>query len=390
MSTAEQAKWIWQQAEWPRFTWDERALSPVLARARRAQGELSGIARMLDIRLGLSAQLEILAVEGMTTSAIEGEKLDAGALRSSIARHLGLPSAGLPRPSRSVEGLVEVLLDATQRHSEPVTLKRLCSWQAALFPTGRSGLHEIRVGKLRGKAPMRIVSGPVGRERVHYEAPPSTRLKAEVDAFLEWFRRPPPTLDGLLRAGLAHAWFEIVHPFEDGNGRVGRALLDMALAQDENRPMRLYSLSARFMEKRDDYYTALERTSSGGLDVTFWLSWFLEQVEAAAHSSESIVRGVLEKARFWMRHSQTELNERQLKALNRMLDSGEEGFVGGMTNRKYANLTKASPATAQRDLADLVAKGCLVLVGSGRNAHYELAAVGAGNSANFAHADFPP
>ncbi len=367
------ARWIWQQPQWPAFTWDEAALAAPLARARRGQGELAGVARMLDRETNAAAQLEVLILEGLETSAIEGEKLDPGAVRSSIARRLGLPTAGLPKASRTVDGLVEVLVDATQHYDRRVTLKRLNGWQAALFPTGRSGLNELRVGKLRGRAPMRIVSGPVGRERVHYEAPPHDRLNQEMRRFLDWFNEPPAALDGLLRAGLAHAWFEIVHPFEDGNGRVGRALLDMALAQDEQRSTRLYSMSARFMQKRDEYYEALERTSTGGLDITPWLSWFLEQVYAATQSSEALVGMVLRRARFWMRHSQTQLNERQLKALQRMLDAGPGGFVGGMTNKKYAHLTNASPATAQRDLADLVDKDCLVLAGSGRSAHYELA-----------------
>jgi Fic family protein len=330
------------------------------------------MARLLDPKQDLAAQLEVLTLEGLQTSAIEGEELDPKAVRSSLARRLGLPSGGLPRPSRSVEGLVEVLLDATQEHEAALTLKRLSSWQAALFPTGRSGLHEIRVGKLRGKEPMRIVSGPVGRERVHYEAPPHERVAVEVRTFLEWFNKPPAGLDGLVRAGLAHAWFEIVHPFEDGNGRVGRALLDMALAQDEQRPTRLYSLSARFMDVRDEYYAALERASSGPLDVTPWLVWFLEQMAAAIRSSESIVEAVLRRTRFWMQHARSEVNERQLKALSRMLDVLPQEFVGGMTNKKYAHLTGASPATAQRDLADLVAKGYMELRGAGRAARYEL------------------
>ncbi|MGH8262108.1 MAG: Fic family protein [Steroidobacteraceae bacterium] len=219
---------------------------------------------------------------------------------------------------------------------------------------------------------MRIVSGPIGREHVHLEAPPCDRLDQEMQSFLAWFNQPPEDLDSLLRAGLAHAWFEIVRPFEDGNGRVGRAILDMALAQDERRSTRLYSLSARFMDQRDGYYTALQQTSSGGLDVTSWLAWFLVQLAAAMQSSESIVHNVLEKARFWMHHSQNEFNERQLKALNRLLDAGPGGFAGGMTNKKYASLTKSSPATAQRDLSDPVDKRCLVLVGSGRGARYEL------------------
>ncbi len=368
-------RWIWQQPRWPRLAWDQAVLATPLARVRRVQGELLGLARLLDPKQDLAAQLDVLTLEGLNTSAIEGEELDAKAVRSSLARRLGLPTGGSPRPSRSVEGLAEVLLDATQGHAQALTLKRVSGWQAALFPTGRSGLHEIRVGKLRGKEPMRIVSGAAGRERVHYEAPPHDRLAAEMRAFLEWFNKPPAGLDGLIRAGIAHAWFEVVHPFEDGNGRVGRALLDMTLAQDEQRSTRLYSLSARFMDVRDEYYAALERTSSGPLDITPWLVWFLAQVQAAIRSSESIVEAVLTRTRFWMQHSRTEVNERQLKALGRMLDTLPQEFVGGMTNRKYAHLTGASPATAQRDLADLVSKGYLVLRGAGRSARYELAGV---------------
>ncbi len=367
------ARWIWQRPHWPQLSWDQAALAAPLSHTRRLQGELLGLARLLDPQQNLAAQLEVMTLEGIKTSAIEGENLDPKAVRSSLARRLGLPTGGLPRPSRSVEGLVEVLLDATREHDHALTLKRLCGWQAALFPTGRSGLHEIRVGKLRGKAPMRIVSGPVGRERVHYEAPPHERLAAEVRAFVKWFNEPPAGLDGLIRAGVAHAWFEIVHPFEDGNGRVGRALLDMALAQDEQRSTRLYSMSARFMDVREEYYATLEQTSSGALDITPWLAWFLAQLEAAIRSSESIVAAVLTRTRFWMQHSRTGVNERQLKALNRMLDTLPQEFVGGMTNKKYAHLTGASPATAQRDLADLVSKGYLALRGAGRSARYELA-----------------
>jgi Fic family protein len=364
--------WIWQNPEWPRFTWDARALSAPLAAARRAQGQAAGMAKLLDASADLQAQLDVLTKEGVATSAIEGEKLDPGALRSSIARRLGLPTAGLPPATRHAEGLVDVLLDATRDFDAPLRLERLNAWQAALFPTGRSGLHEIRTGELRGDAPMQIVSGPIGRQRVHYEAPPRNRLTREMKTFLAWFNDPPEELDGLLRAGLAHAWFEAIHPYEDGNGRVGRALLDRALAQDENRSTRLYSMSARLEAKRDDYYEALGRFSTGSLDVTSWLRWFVEQTEAAANASESTFRRVVTKAHYWMRHSDVALNERQKKALNVLLDAGPGGFLGGMTNKKYASLTRTSPATAQRDLADLVAKGCLAATGAGRSVRYEL------------------
>lgn len=219
---------------------------------------------------------------------------------------------------------------------------------------------------------MQIVSGPIGRERVHYEAPPGASLNHEMKRFLAWFNSPPEVLDGLVRAGLAHAWFELIHPFEDGNGRVGRAILDRALAQDERRAIRLYSMSARLMAVRDDYYDALGQLSRGGLDLSDWLSWFLGQFEAAVRASEQTVGYVMRRARFWMRHAQSPLNNRQRKALSAMLDAGPAGFIGGMTNRKYANLTKTSPATAQRDLSELVALGCLVLAGAGRSARYEL------------------
>jgi Fic family protein len=367
-------KWIWERDGWPAFKWDAGALSNALAAARRAQGEVAGMSKMLDANADLHAQLEVLTKEGIATSAIEGEKFDPGSLRSSIARRLGLSTAGMPPSTRSVEGLVEVLLDATRDFNRPLQLKTLNAWQAALFPTGRSGLNEIRVGELRGDEPMQIVSGPIGRERVHYEAPPRDRLEAEMKRLLDWFNDPPEALDGLLRAGLAHAWFEVIHPYEDGNGRVGRALLDRALAQDENRAARLYSMSARFESVRDDYYDALGAFSTGGLDATPWLQWFLAQVALAAKTSEHTVTRVISKAQFWMRQADVALNERQKKALNVLLDAGPQGFTGGMTNKKYASLTKTSPATAHRDLAELVEKGCLVLSGAGRSVRYELPA----------------
>jgi Fic family protein len=366
--------WIWQDPHWPAFIWDAGALASGLAAARRAQGEIGGMARLLDADADLNAQVEVLTREGVATSAIEGEKVDPAAVRSSLARRLGLPTAGLPAAPRSVDGLVEVMLDAAREPARPLTLEQLCGWQAALFPTGRSGLHEIKVGALRGEAPMQIVSGPIGRERVHYEAPPSERLPAEMKRLLAWFNKPPEKLDGLLRAGLAHAWFELVHPFEDGNGRVGRALLDRALSQDDPRASRFYSMSARFEKVRDEYYDALGELCRGGLDATQWLEWFLAQVAAATAASEQTVQNVLFKARFWMLHAAKALNERQRKALNALLEAGPGGYTGGMTNRKYAHLTRTSPATAQRDLALLVEQGCVVLLGAGRGARYELPA----------------
>ena len=366
--------WIWQHPDWPEFHWNSARLAQPLAAARRAQGEIIGMARLLDPDSDRLAQLEVLTSEGVATSAIEGERFDPDALRSSLARRLGLPTAGLPPPPRAIEGLVDVLLDATQKLEKPLTQNMLAGWQAALFPTGRSVLSKIRVGELRGTAPMRIVSGPMDRQRVHYEAPPRRGLERELKRFLGWFNKPPADVDGLLRAGLAHAWFELLHPFEDGNGRVGRALLDRGLAQDDNRSSRLYSLSARFMAVRSEYYGALQAISRGDLDATSWLKWFLEQVIAASGESAVTVERVLLKARFWLRHAQSTFNERQRKALNALLDASPDGFAGGMTNKKYAHLTHVSPATAQRDLAELAARGTLRTHGAGRSVRYEFEA----------------
>jgi Fic family protein len=365
--------WIWQRPEWPDFYWNSGRLAQPLAAARRAQGELIGMARLLDPDSDLHAQLEVLTSEGVATSAIEGERFDPNAVRSSLARRLGLPTAGLPAPPRTVEGLVDVMIDATQKLNKPLTVKMLGDWQAALFPTGRSGLTKIRLGQLRGTAPMRIVSGPIGKQRVHYEALPRRGLEHELKRFVDWFNARPTDMDGLLRAGVAHAWLELIHPFDDGNGRVGRALLDRALAQDEDRSTRLYSLSARFMGVRNEYYDALQALSRGTLDATDWLRWFLDQIVAACADSAQTVERVLAKARFWMRHGQSRLNVRQQKALNALLDAGPGGFVGWMTNKKYAHLNHVSPATAQRDLADLADRAILRAQGGGRSVRYELA-----------------
>ena len=365
--------WIWQHSGWPVFRWDDGDLALVLARARLAQGKALGVARLLDDTLTVEAVAAILVEDGVTTCAIEGEKLDPAAVRSSVARRLGLPTAGLPVPPRAVDGLVEVLLDATRRHDRPLTRERLCGWHAALFPSGHSGLRRIRAGDLRGEEPMQVVSGRIGRERVHFEAPPRAGLERELDRFLRWFEAPPGDVDGLVRAGLAHLWFVTLHPFEDGNGRLARAITDMALAQDERQPMRLFSVSAQLLRERETYYSVLERTQRGGLDVTGWLAWFLAQVESAALAADATVANTLAKARFWLQHQATDLNARQRKVLNRLLDAGPGGFEGGLTTRRYVGLTRASRATAYRELADLVAKGCLERTDKGgRSSSYQV------------------
>ena len=357
--------WSWAHPGWPGFRWDQGRLARTLASARLAQGKVLGAIRLFDPKLTLEAVAAVLVEDGVTTSAIEGERLDPAAVRSSVARRLGLPTAGLPAAPRAVQGLVEVLLDATQHHDRPRTRERLCGWQAALFPTGYSGLRKIRTGTLRGRAAMRVVSGRIGRERVDFEAPPRTRLAAELERFLAWFGSPPRDVDGLMRAGLAHLWFVTLHPFEDGNGRLARAITDMALAQDERQAMRAFSLSSQILREREAYYAILERTQKGGLDVTDWLAWFLTQVESAAMAAETTIADTLAKARFWLRHQATDLNERQRKVLNRLLDAGRDGFEGGMNTRKYMGLTRTSRVTAYRELADLVEKGCLEPTGKG-------------------------
>lgn len=365
-------QWIWQQANWPGLVWDEGKVSPLLVRARMLQGRLLGAARMLDTSLSLEAQANVLVEDSFNTSAIEGERLDLDSIRSSVARHLGIAYAGLRHPSRSVDGLVEVLLDATREYDAPLTLDRLCRWQAALFPTGQSGLFPVRIGALRGVEPMRVVSGAAGREKIHFEAPPAERLQEQVDHFLAWFNDHSQDIDGLLRAGLAHLWLVTLHPFEDGNGRIARALTDLAICQDERRPVRRFSLSAQIMRERNGYYDILEQTQRGDLDVTPWLIWFLEQVSAACIHSETTIGNVLDKARFWLSRQHLDLNERQRKVLNRLLDTGADGFAGGMNTRKYASLTGTSRATAYRELADLVDKGCLSSSGAGRSVSYTI------------------
>jgi len=365
-------RWIWQQPAWPNLEWDDAKLAAPLARARLRQGELLGGARLLDAGLSREAQAQLLIQDGINTSAIEGEQINLDAIRSSVARHLGLPTAVLRAAPRSVDGLVEVLLDAATRYAKPLTQTRLFGWQAALFPTGRSGLHRIRTGALRGDKPMRVVSGAVGHQKVHFEAPPRKGLEAQLRRFLDWFNAPPERLDGLVRAGLAHLWFVTLHPFEDGNGRLARAITDMALCQDEQRPQRLFSLSAQIMNNRDAYYAVLERTQRDGLDVTPWLVWHLEQVSLACELAGETVAHVLAKARFWLRHQGAPINDRQRKVINVLLDAGPGGFAGGMNTRKYVSLTRASRATAYRELADLVEKRCLTPSGGGRSVSYEI------------------
>jgi Fic family protein len=363
-------QYIWQAPSWPDFRWNSASLLRPLGKTRQAQGKLLGEGEYFQLEI----QADVLTEEAFTTAAIEGEKLDRDSVRSSVARRLGLPTAGLPPTERHVDGLVEMLVDATRNHGAPLTPSRLKGWQAALFPTGYSGLNKIVVGEWRqAEEPMRVISGPIGKEKVHYEAPPAGRVDGEIERFLEWFRSSRGEVDGLVRAAVAHFWFVTVHPFQDGNGRIARAIADMALAQDENTGCRLYSMSAQINAERDNYYDILERTQKGTSDITEWIFWFLECLERSIRRSDSEVQKTLNKARMWQNIAELGLSERQRKVINKLFEAGRGGFEGGLTNRKYRGITKTTRETAKRDIADLVAKGILVKnPGGGRSASYDL------------------
>ncbi|MBI5657583.1 MAG: Fic family protein [Geobacter sp.] len=367
--------YIWQHNNWPQLTWDtERLLAP-LGECRLAQGKLLSRIAGLGFNLDSQAQAEILVEETIKTSAIEGEQLDVRSVRSSVARRLGLPTAGMP-VDRRIDDLVSVLLDATQNFDKPLTPERLWGWQAALFPSGYSGMHRIKVGGWReGTEPMRVVSGPVGREKIHFEAPPSGRVDKEMERFLSWWGESKGMVEGVVRAAVAHFWFVTIHPFEDGNGRIARALTDLALAQDDMQRVRYYSLSTQIMAERESYYDILERSQKGNCDITEWLAWFLGSFARAIGRSGEILDGVFSKSEFWRRHAQERLTERQKKVINRLLDEGSEGFVGGMTTQKYASMTHCSRATAFRELDQLTELGILRREGQGRAVRYEFGAV---------------
>jgi Fic family protein len=348
--------YIWEQENWADLTWDSARLATLLGQVSREHGRLLGRMQDLGFELRREAQLSTLTEDVVRSSEIEGEKLDSDQVRSSIARRLGMEVRGLVAADRDVEGAVEMMLDATTNYAQPLTADRLFGWHAALFPTGRSGLHKITVGDWRNDSggPMQVVSGPIGRQKVHYEAPPAARISEEMKRFLIWFEAPGDT-DPLFVAGLAHVWFVTIHPFDDGNGRIARAITDMALARSEGSAQRFYSMSAQIRRERSDYYIMLERTQKGGLNVTSWQEWFLSCLRRAIEGSQDTLSSVLIKARFWERFAQQSLNARQVKVLNTLLD----GFEGKLTTSKWAKLTKSSQDTAYRDVLDLVERGAL-------------------------------
>ena len=362
--------YIHEQPDWPRFRWKAEALGGLLADVRYRQGRLIGRMEALGFDLRREAMLGALVEEVVKSSDIEGERLDADQVRSSVARRLGMAAGGLGRADRDVEGVVEMLLDATRRYDEPLTAERLCDWQASLFPTGRSGLRRISVGAWRdgGADPRQVVSGPAGRERVHCEAPPAAGLDAEMRAFLDWFEAPSE-VDPVLEAGVAHLWLVTIHPFDDGNGRIARAVADRALARSERSSQRFYSMSSQIRAERKAYYDILERTQRGTTDVTGWLDWFLGCLGRSIESSATALSAVLAKARFRERAAGLALNERQRRVLNRLLD----GFEGKLTTSKWAKLAKCSQDTALRDITFLVERGMLARnPGGGRSTSYDV------------------
>jgi Fic family protein len=364
-------QYIHELPDWPRFRWDGGRLAAALAAARHQQGRVAGQMEALGFHVRKKAVLRTLTDDVLKSSEIEGEKLDADQVRSSVARRLGIDIGGLRPPDRHVEGVVAMMLDATQHFDQPLTAERLFGWHASLFPSGRSGPHPIRIGAWRddSAAPMQVVSGPVGRERVHFEAPAAGRIDHEMQRFLEWFNEAM-TMEPVLKAALAHLWFVTIHPFDDGNGRIARAIADMSLARSEGSPQRFYSMSAQIREERGDYFGMLERTQHGTMDVTAWMEWFLGCLTRAIGVAQAALSGVIEKAHHWEKLRDVPLNERQRLVINRLL----EGFEGKLTTSKWAALTKSSNDTALRDIQQLVERGVLVRnAAGGRSTSYALA-----------------
>ena len=363
--------YIHENPDWPNLRWDDAKLLPLLADVRHRQGRLLGRMEGLGFRLRAEASLTTLTADVIKSSAIEGAVLDAEQVRSSIARRLGLDFGGKVQASRDVEGVVEMMLDATQKYAQPLTAERLFSWHASLFPTGRSGMRRITVGAWRPAdiGAMQVVSGPMGRERVHFEAPAADRLQHEVSVFLDWFGAANG-IDPVLKAGIAHFWFVTIHPFEDGNGRISRAIADMALARAESTIERFYSMSAQIEAEKKQYYLNLEQSQKGGTDITSWLEWFLGCLGRAVAGAEDGLASVLRKAKIWeLINSQSPVNERQRKVINRLLD----GFEGKLSTSKYAKLAQCSGDTALRDIKILLDRGILIQdAGGGRNTSYHL------------------
>ena len=364
------ARYFHQLKAWPDFTWDNELLLMLLAEVRNRQGRLLGKMETLGFELRDEAFLHTMTLDVLKSSEIEGEKFNSDEVRSSVARKLGMDVAGLVNSGRDVDGVVEVLADATNKSNEPLTKERLCKWHAWLFPSENNTGFQLTVGEFRkgDKGPMQVVSGPLGFERVHYEAPESSRLEDKMNLFLDWFNSPN-TIDPVLKAALAHLWFVSVHPFDDGNGRLARAVADMQLSRADGLSQRFYSMSAQILVERKEYYKLLELTQKGDLDVTSWMLWFLECLKRTLESTEYVLKKVLFKAKFWDCHKKTVLNSRQVEMLNKLLDN----FDGKLTSSKWAKMQKCSQDTALRDIQDLLTKNVLLKdVSGGRSTAYEL------------------
>lgn len=362
--------YIHEKANWTDFTWDDNKVMTKLGEVRNLQGRLLGKMESLGFDLQTEAVLNTLTLDVTKSSEIEGDILDPAQVRSSIATRLGIEIAGAVHSERHIDGIVEMMLDATQRYHLPLTKKRLFGWHASLFPTGYSNLYKITVANWRKDTtgPMQVVSGPMGKEKVHFQAPSSDNIESEMKAFLKWFEKQQE-LDFILKAAIAHLWFVTIHPFDDGNGRITRAITDMMLARSDKSIRRFYSMSAQIRIERKQYYESLEKTQKGNSDITEWIMWFLQCLLNAIHSSNDTLSNILHKAEFWKKHAKTLLNERQQKIINRQLD----GFEGKLTTSKYAKINKCSQDTALRDIQDLISKGILQKEASGgRSTNYEL------------------
>ena len=370
----QQPLWIWQQPQWPHFSWQADTLAPLLRACAQAQGRLLGMLGAVGDDTEAQSSLDALLQNIVTSSAIEGEQLNVGSVRSSLARRLGIAEEG--RTTARSEGLAELLLDATSAQQQPLTLQRLLGWHRWLFPQDDHLLSQpLRIGSLRGNEPMQVVSGRLDRPTVHFEAPPRKGLEQQLDDFLNWFAssQQDAQLDPLLRAGIAHFWFVTLHPFDDGNGRLTRALTDLALAQSEQQAIRFYAMSASILADRAGYYRILEASQKGTLDITPWLQWFLSTLLNSLEQALSRIDRVLAKARFWQTHHGHGLSAEQSKVLNRLLDGGDKGFADGISAAQYQAVAKVSKATATRHLSDLLDKGCLVrLPGGGRSTRYQI------------------
>ncbi len=359
--------YIHELKDWPNFHWDQGDLADLLIPLRHGQGRLIGRMESIGFRARDEAVLQALTQDVVKSSEIEGEILEQALVRSSVALHLGMDIAALDRVDKNIDGVVEMMLDATQKFDQPLTKERVLSWHASLFPTGRSGYKKIRVEAWRS-GPVDVVSGPIGKETIHFEAPPSDRVDHEMQLFLDWLNNEN-RIDGVLKAAIAHLWFVTIHPFEDGNGRIGRAIADLLLARSENSPRRFYSLSAQIQKERKSYYAILEQTQKGTLNITPWIKWFYCCLERAIEEAMATVDTILHKAQFWEALAEVPLNERQRKMINRLID----GFEGKLTTTKWSKITKCSQDTAYRDILDLIDRGILTKnPEGGRNTSYSL------------------